>query len=141
MGLGVTDAVRFAGRLDPDQMANLYRSADLTLNPSRADNTPNSILESLACGVPVVSTDVGGVPFLVEHGQTAWLVPPDSPVATAAAIARVLDDTAVRQRLIANGLALARNCSWNVVRTQWLELYRSLSVGAPLRRGISNPVR
>jgi glycosyltransferase involved in cell wall biosynthesis len=139
--VGVAGAVRFAGLLDPDQMADLYRSADLTLNPSRADNTPNSILESLACGVAVVSADVGGVPFLVEHGQTAWLVPPDSPEATAAGMAHVLDDPMLRQRLVSNGLALARSCSWNVVRTQWLELYRSLSAGAPLCAGISNPVR
>lgn len=139
--LGVADAVRFAGQLDPVQMSDLYRSADLSLNPSRADNTPNSILESLACGVPVVSTDVGGVPFLVEHSQTAWLVPPDSPEATAAGIARVLDDTALRRRLVASGLNLARNCGWNIVRTQWLELYRSLRVGAPLRAVISNPLR
>jgi glycosyltransferase involved in cell wall biosynthesis len=139
--LGVADAVRFAGRLDPDEMVDLYRSADLTLNPSRADNTPNSILESLACGVAVVSTDVGGVPFLVEHSQTAMLVAPDSPEPTAAAISHVLDDSMLRQRLIANGLALARGCSWVMVRTRWLELYRSLSAGATSRAVISNPVR
>ena len=74
--LGVAGAVRFTGRLETADMVRLYQSADLVLNPSRADNTPNSVLEALACGVPVVSTDVGGVPFLVEHGRTAWLVTP-----------------------------------------------------------------
>ena len=60
--LGITDRVRFTGRLDVPEMAALYGEADLVLNPARADNTPNSILEALACGVPVVSTSVGGVP-------------------------------------------------------------------------------
>ena len=74
--LGISDAVSFAGRLETADMVRLYQSADVVLNPSRADNTPNSVLEALACGVPVVSTNVGGVPFLVQHGVTAWLVPP-----------------------------------------------------------------
>ena len=139
--LGVAESVRFAGRLDPDQMADLYRSADVTLNPSRADNMPNSILESLASGVPVVSTDVGGVPFLVEHGQSAWLVPADDPEAAACAVSRLLGDAELRHRLIANGLTLARNCSWSVVRSQWLDLYRGLGTGAALRSSISRQAR
>jgi len=132
--LGIANAVRFAGRLDPAEMADLYRSADVVLNPSRADNTPNSVLESLACGVPVVSTDVGGLPFLVEHGRNALLVPPDAPELAADAIARVLGDVELRHRLVMNGLDLARNCSWSVVRTQWLELYRGPASGR-MRRG------
>ena len=55
--------VDFVGRLDRAAMAALYRSASLMLNPSRTDNTPNSVLEAWASGVPVVSTRVGGVPF------------------------------------------------------------------------------
>jgi glycosyltransferase involved in cell wall biosynthesis len=139
--LGVAEAVRFAGRLSPDQMADLYRSADVTLNPSRADNTPNSILESLACGVPVVSTDVGGVPFLVEHGRTAWLVRADEPEAMAGAVAHVLDHPELRQRMIANGLALARSCSWPVVRSQWLDLYRAVQAGVFAASGTSPSTR
>jgi glycosyltransferase involved in cell wall biosynthesis len=139
--LGIANAVRFAGRLDPAEMADLYRSADVVLNPSRADNTPNSVLESLACGVPVVSTDVGGLPFLVEHGRTALLVPPDAPELAADAIARVLGDVELRHRLVMNGLDLARNCSWSVVRTQWLELYRGLASGRMLRGRITAAMR
>ena len=81
--LGVADKVVFTGRLDRDQMAALYRDADLTLNPSRVDNMPVSVLEAMACGVPVVTTDVGGIPFLVSHERTALLVPADAPQAMA----------------------------------------------------------
>ena len=55
-GLGVADAVVFTGRVDNERMAALYRSADLMLNPSLADNMPISVLEALASGVPVVAT-------------------------------------------------------------------------------------
>ena len=90
--VGVSDAVRFTGRLETPDMVRLYQSADVVLNPSRADNTPNSVLEALACGVPVVGADVGGVPFLVQHGVTAWLVNPDSPVELAQGVIGVIDD-------------------------------------------------
>jgi glycosyltransferase involved in cell wall biosynthesis len=125
--LGIADAVHFPGRLEVPGMVALYQSADVMVNPSRADNTPNSILEALACGVPVVSTSVGGVPFLVEHGRTAWLVKPDEPDLLADGIAQVLGDTELRRRLVGGGLSLVQACSWEAVRAQWLGLYRQLS--------------
>ncbi len=73
-------------------MAALYRSADVMLNPSLADNMPISVLEALASGVPVVTTNVGGVPYLVEHEKTALLVPPQNPEAMAEAVLLLLND-------------------------------------------------
>jgi glycosyltransferase involved in cell wall biosynthesis len=123
--LGVASIVTFTGRLQPDAIADLLRTADVVLNPVRADNTPNSVLESLACGVPVVSTNVGGVPFLVEHGKTAWLVSPESPEALAEGVRTVLGDAELRRRLVTEGMQLAHSCSWSVVREQWLSTYRA----------------
>jgi glycosyltransferase involved in cell wall biosynthesis len=125
--LGVTQTVRFTGPLDVPGIVSLYHEADLALNPSRADNTPNALLEAAACGVPIVSTDVGGVRYLVEHGRSAWLVPAEDPALMAAGVARVLRDAALRGVLRNNALALARSCSWAVVRQQWLELYAALA--------------
>ena len=105
-------------------MVNLYQDADLMLNPSRVDNTPNSILEALACGVPVVSTSVGGIPYLVQHGQTAWLAAPESPVALANGIITVLNEPVLRATLVAKGLDLTRSCAWSEVRALWLGVYR-----------------
>lgn len=122
--LGMADRVRFTGRLDVDEMVRLYQQADLVLNPSRVDNTPNSILEALACGVPVVSTNVGGIPFLVQHGQTAWLTEPESPQALADGMVEVLTKPHLRQTLVENGLALARTYAWPAVRLQWLAAYQ-----------------
>ena len=124
--LGVADRVTFTGRLEVAAMAQLYRSADIVLNPSRVDNTPNSILEALASGIPVVSTNVGGVPHLVEHERNAWLVPPNDPQKMADGIVRVLGDTALRARLRLAGLELARACSWPVVKQRWLATYREV---------------
>jgi glycosyltransferase involved in cell wall biosynthesis len=93
--LGVGESVAFPGRLDNERVAELYRAADLLLNPSRVDNMPISLLEALASGVPIVSTDVGGVPYLVEDGKTALLVPPGDPDAMGNAALRVLGDAAL----------------------------------------------
>lgn len=121
--LGVAERVRFTGRLDRDQMADLYRNADVTLNPSRVDNMPVSVLESMACGVPVVTTDVGGIPFLVRHERTALLVPPDAPEAMAAAALRVLDDAPLAAALGEAGLEEVRRYAWPSVRTALLAAY------------------
>ena len=123
--LGVMDAVTFSGRLDNERMAALYRCAHIVLNPSLADNMPISILEALACGVPVVSTSVGGVPFLVTHEQTALLVPAQDPQAMANALLRVLNDAALAQALTTAGLTLAREFSWPKVRETLFAAYRA----------------
>jgi glycosyltransferase involved in cell wall biosynthesis len=133
--LGILDAVTFSGRLDNERMAALYRSAHVVLNPSLADNMPISILEALACGVPVVSTSVGGVPFLVTHEKTALLVPAQDSQAMASALLCVLTDAALAQGLTTAGLALAQEFSWPKVRETLFAAYRAaLDAATPLRK-------
>lgn len=121
--LDVNEAVQFAGRIDNDHIVSLYASADVAINPSTVDNMPISILEAYASGVPVVSTDVGGIPYIADNGRTALLVPPRQPEAMATAVLRVLDDRALAQRLMEGGLAEAANYAWPEVRNRWLDLY------------------
>ena len=72
--LGVYNRVRFTGRLDPKELRTYYRAADASLLMSVREGMPNVVLESMACGTPVIATDVGGVPEIVEHGVTGRLV-------------------------------------------------------------------
>jgi glycosyltransferase involved in cell wall biosynthesis len=121
--LGVAEAVRFTGRLDNERVAELYREADLVLNPSTVDNMPISLLEAMASGVPIVSTNVGGVPYLVEHERTALLVPPRDPDAMAAAIGRVFGDSALRANLVSAALDVAHAYTWERIRPRLFEKY------------------
>jgi glycosyltransferase involved in cell wall biosynthesis len=121
--LAIAEAVAFLGRLDRDAVAALYADADLMLNPSRVDNMPNSVLEGLACGLPVVSTRVGGVPFIVRDGVSALLVDAGDDEAMAAAALRVLRDAALAQRLTQAGLAEVQQYAWARVRPRLSELY------------------
>ena len=122
--LAIEDRVCFTGRVDTQQMPALYQATQVMLNPSRVDNMPNSILEALASGVPVVSTNVGGIPFLVEHEKTALLVPAENHQAMAAEIIRVLRDRQLSNKLSRAGLEFVQQFSWPVVRDQWLAVYQ-----------------
>lgn len=122
--LKIDDAVTFTGALDRDAMASLYQRADLTLNPSLTDNLPNSLLESMACGVPLVSTRVGGVPYLVRDGQTGLLVAAGDAQAMAAAALRVLREPGMWLRLADAGFDEAQRYTWSRVGLVLSQVYR-----------------
>jgi len=123
---GLLDVVTFTGRVDNANMASLYYSANVMVNPSLADNMPISVLESLASGVPVVSTNVGGVPHLVEHDKTALLIPPQNPKAMAAAVLAILTDPVKAERLKEAGLTSIKQYTWPNVRERLLEVYQHI---------------
>ena len=124
--LALGASVRFVGRVDNEAMPALYHSADVVLNPSLADNMPISILEALASGVPVVTTNVGGIPYLVRHDETAQMVSPGDAGAMAAAVLRLCSDSALAERQSRAGLALAREYTWTRVRDRLGKVYQAV---------------
>jgi glycosyltransferase involved in cell wall biosynthesis len=117
--LQLSDSVIFTGRLTPELMAQLYQQADVMLNASTVDNTPNSIIEALACATPVVSTDAGGIPKLVTHQHDALLVNIGDHQQMANETLTILRDSQVSAQLIDNGLATISQFFWPNV---WLKL-------------------
>lgn len=107
--------VEFVGRLGREEVVALYKTANVLLNASRIDNMPNSLLEAMASGVPIVTTDAGGIPHMVQHQETALLVDIDDSSAMAEAILTVLKDDQLRSKLIENGLVEAKKYSWESV--------------------------
>lgn len=124
--LGIADAVSFTGTVDNDRMADLYHAAGVLLNTSLVDNMPISILEALACGVPVVSTDAGGIPFLVEHNKSALLFAPGDDAGMAAAIVSLFTDRARADELSRAGLEEVQQYAWPAVKLKLLALYQSV---------------
>lgn len=129
--LGVTHAVHFAGKTSHAHMAQLYRQADVLLNPSLADNLPNSVLEAWASGVPVVSTVVGGITHLIEHEHDGLLVTPGDHAAMAAAMLTLLTESTAADRLAANGWAKAQRHSWPNAAPLLLAQYRRVLLRPP----------
>lgn len=113
--LHVENQVTFVGRLSPTEIANLYRSADIMINTSIVDNSPNSLIESLACGTPVVSTNVGGIPKLVTHDHDAILVDPSQPELVAEGVFKFLENEEFSQQLKENGQNTVSKFYWQNV--------------------------
>jgi glycosyltransferase involved in cell wall biosynthesis len=124
--LGISTAVVFTGTVDNNRMAELYQSSSAMINPSLVDNMPISVLEALASAVPVVSTNVGGIPYLVKQGETALLVSPGDDKGMADAVISILKDRDLAQHLVREGLHEVQRYTWPMVRRKLLEKYQSV---------------
>ncbi len=118
--------VTFAGRIDPDAIARYYTAHDIFVQTPNIDNMPTSVIEAYASGLPVVSTDAGGVPAILTHGVHGLLAPLNDHEAVAARILELLEDEDFARRLAARGYQRSRECTWTAVRQQWLDAYRGV---------------
>jgi len=116
-------------------LSHVYSAADLFVLPTRADNLPNVLVEAMACAVPCVSFDVGGVPDVVRHGNTGLLAPAENVEGLRAAILRLLDDDGLRYRLGEQGRAVAEaEFSDRIVAERYTALYEELIAARSRRR-------
>jgi glycosyltransferase involved in cell wall biosynthesis len=93
---------------DPGNLAKFYQAADVFLHAAHADNFPNTVLESLACGTPVVATAVGGIPEQVDEGLTGFLVPKGDSDAMALRTMEILSNNHLQERMGRNATEMAR---------------------------------
>ncbi|WP_373071431.1 glycosyltransferase family 4 protein [Gemmatimonas sp.] len=120
--------VTFMGRVPPNGMGAHYEQADIYFNSPNIDNMPLSILEAFACGLPVVSSNAGGIPFLVTSGTNGVLVERNDHEAMAAAALHLLDEPAVALSLADAARAECESkYTWPHVQRAWESLYLSLA--------------
>lgn len=117
------DSVVFVGRVDHADMPSVLAEHDISVNPTNVDNMPISVLEAFASGVYTVSTNVGGVPDLLEHEIHGLLVPPGDAEAMAAAIHRVLTDPSLGVALTRRARDHAATFAWERIRSRLFEAY------------------
>ena len=130
---------RFVGRVLGGDMPALYDASDVYLNATNIDNMPGSVIECLSCGLPVVTTDAGGVPYIVTHEETALIISRDDHEALADQAMRLLRDGDLAVRLARNGRKACVNYAWPAVRSAWLEAYHELGPG--VISSAASPVR
>ena len=115
--------VTFAGRVAPSEVHRYYANADIYVQAPSIDNMPLSLLEAFASGLPVVSTDVGGVPSMLRHGIDGLLVGDDNPDALAERVIQLLRDPALAHRLAESACRTLAAYEWRVVCQGWLQAY------------------
>ena len=118
---------QFVGSVAPAKMPALYDEADIYLNGSNIDNMPGSIIESYAAGLPVVTTDAGGIPYILTDQETGILVPRGDHEALAAGAIRLLRDGKFAAGIIGRAHAECRKYARGAVRGEWVGLYRELA--------------
>lgn len=96
---GIADRVRFLGHVPQQELPMWYRSADMYVLSSNFDNAPNALLEAMASGLPIVSTDVGGVSEYLRDGVNGRLVPPNDAEAMAHAMLTYANDVTLAARI------------------------------------------
>jgi glycosyltransferase involved in cell wall biosynthesis len=122
--LGLEECVFFTGSIPRDYMPTLYRAAAAVLYPSLYEGFGLPVLESMACGCPVVTSNTSSLPEVA--GDAAILVNPRDPTAIAKAMHRVISDLALREVLIARGLERARSFSWFRTASETCDVYRAV---------------
>lgn len=124
--LGLHDLIAFLGARDQDALQYYYAAADMLVMPSHYESFGMVALEAMACGTPVIASDVGGLSTLVQHGKTGLRVKVNDPAALAAAIERLMDDDARRRRLGHSAACYAEDYSWHKVVDRLAGVYGEL---------------
>ncbi len=125
--LGIGDIVTFLGAKDQDMLQYYYSAAEMVVMPSDYESFGMVALEAMACGTPVIASDVGGLSTLVKHGRTGYRVPARDPKALAAKIARLLTDEGLRRRIGHRAACWAESYAWPRIADQIESLYEQMA--------------
>lgn len=123
---GMTDVV-FTGRVERTEIARLYDAADIFLNTSIIDNMPVAIVEAFHCGLPVVTTNAGGIPYIVRDRENGRLVPMKDVQAVATALDEVYTNAQLRSKIVDGARKSAEQYGWDQVKHQWADKYLELA--------------
>ncbi len=115
--------VSFAGRVPPHDIADFYAAHDIYLQSPNIDNMPTSILEAYASGLPVVSTDAGGIRAILTHGEHGLLAGVNDHEQLAAHVLALLESPALAEKLTRTAFDTCADYTWSAIREQWLRAY------------------
>jgi D-inositol-3-phosphate glycosyltransferase len=124
--LGIGDLVTFLGRRAQESLPYYYSAADVVVMPSLYESFGMVALEAMACGAPVVASDVGGLSYLVRDGETGFLVPDRDPRALADCLNRLLCDKTLRSELGNRGTQVAKDYAWSEIAEQIEGVYKEI---------------
>lgn len=114
--------VNFTGKLSKREWIDYSKDCNIFINTTNFDNTPVSVIEAMALGIPVVSTNVGGLPFLITNNIDGILVESQNTDAMVNAIVKLQSDENLKNNLVTNARSKVENFDWKVVKLKWKTL-------------------
>lgn len=124
--LGLSDLVTFLGALDQDALPDYYAAAEAVIMPSHYESFGMVALEAMACGTPVIASEVGGLAYLVLDGETGFHVPDSDPNLLAERICEIITDRLLRRELGEQAARHAQGYGWPIIADQIVAIYESL---------------
>ena len=110
-----------------DDAMRIIKSSSIVVVPSRMESLPTTIKEAFYLNVPVIGTDVGGIPELITNNETGILVPPENPSKLAQAVNELLSDKEKAEKLATNGNTFVKNnMTWDVILPKYIQFYEDL---------------
>jgi D-inositol-3-phosphate glycosyltransferase len=124
--LGLKEIVTFLGNKDQATLPYYYSAADIVVVPSHYESFGMVALEAMACGTPVVASQVGGLAYLIQNGETGFHVPDQDPVALSDQLLAILDDEGLYRRMRIQAAEYAKGFSWQIIAEQIVDLYNEV---------------
>ena len=116
--------VQFTGKLSKQEWVSLSEEYSIFINTTNFDNMPVSVIEAMALGLPVISTNVGGMPYLIKHKQDGLLTEPDNPGAFLKTIKSIVENPEITNDMVLRAREKVELYNWQVVKEQWKALFQ-----------------
>jgi D-inositol-3-phosphate glycosyltransferase len=124
--LCVGQTVVFLGKRDQDKLPYYYSAAELVVMPSHYESFGMVALEAMACGTPVIASEVGGLAYLVRDGETGFTIPDQEPETLCEKISWLLNDHDLHMTMGQRAVEYAQDYAWEKVASQIVDVYRGL---------------
>lgn len=124
--LAMGQTVVFLGKRDQDKLPYYYSAAEVLVMPSHYESFGMVALEAMACGTPVIASEVGGLAYLVRDGETGFTIPDQEPEKLCEKISWLLNDAALHESMSRRAVEYAQDYAWEKIAKQIVEAYRDL---------------
>lgn len=120
------DLITFLGKKSQDDLPYYYSAAETLVMPSHYESFGMVALESMACGTPVIASEVGGLAFLVEDGVTGFHFPSEDTVALSEKLTQIIENKPLREQMSQNSVKVTKQYGWQIIASKIVDLYRDV---------------
>jgi D-inositol-3-phosphate glycosyltransferase len=124
--LGIEDVIIFAGKRGQDSLPYYYSAAEVVVMPSHYESFGMVALEAMACGTPMIASEVGGLRYLIKEGETGYFVPMQNPEILAERMRTLLLNGKLRHEMGMKAAEYARDYDWSIIAREIIDVYKKM---------------